>query len=327
MAKSDKTSEDIDAARDVIDAEIAALQRLSQSLDHEFSQAVDLVTGCTGYVIVTGLGKSGHVGRKLAATLASTGTPAFFVHPTEASHGDLGMIGRDGIVIAISNSGETRELRDLLTYCRRQNVTVIAITGRRDSFLGTLASCVLELPDADEAGPAKLAPTSSTAMTLALGDALALTVMGRRGFSREEFGERHPGGIIGMHLQSIAQWIEANPEAPNPTVTQDAVFVDVLQAIAEGLCGAVSVTDANGALVGFITDGDIRRAVAQNKTPQSLTAATVLSEHPVTMTPQMRIVDAIELLETRRISQIVVTDQNQPKAIIHIKDLMQAGYI
>ena len=327
MAKSDIRADDITTARDVIDTEITALKRLSQSLNNDFANAVDMIANSKGYAIVTGIGKSGHIGRKFAATLASTGTPAFFIHPTEASHGDLGMVNANSLVIAISNSGETRELRDLLVFCKKQNVQMIAITSQPNSFLGKISDCVLALPEAEEAGPAKVAPTSSTAMTLALGDALALTVMARRGFGHEEFGARHPGGVLGMRLQHISQWVDANPDAPNPVVTETMNFVDVLEAIGSGLCGAVSVVSDDGDLTGFITDGDIRRAVSQNTAPQSLTAKEILSDAPVTMTLDQRIADAIEVLETRRISQVIVTQKNKPIAIIHIKDLMQAGYI
>ncbi|NNL87936.1 MAG: KpsF/GutQ family sugar-phosphate isomerase [Marinicaulis sp.] len=319
-------SNELATARNVIEAEVAALTKLSESLNDEFIRAIDLIAECKGYAIVTGVGKSGHVGRKIAATLASTGAPAFFVHPTEASHGDLGMIKKDAVVIAISNSGETRELRDLLIFCRREKTPVIAITGRRKSFLGDNATVTLVLPPAPEACPNELAPTSTTTMTLALGDAIAVAAMKRRNFSREDFGARHPGGALGMQLQPISEWIASYDDAPNPISRISDSFVDVLKEISKGRCGAVTVVDEKGAIAGFITDGDIRRAVSDNVSPQKLTAGEFLSKDPLTISPNERIGAAVEIFNTRRISQVVVVEDEKPIAIIHVKDLMQAGY-
>ena len=318
--------EDVSVARDVLQTESAALQNLSECLGSDFSAAVDLIVGCSGYVIVTGVGKSGHIGRKIAATLASTGTPSFFVHPTEASHGDLGMINRDAVIIAISNSGETGELRDVLIYAMREDVDVIAITAREKSFLGQRSTTQLILPKAEEACPNGLAPTSSTTMTLALGDALAVAAMKRRNFTPEDFGARHPGGSLGLGLQRITEWIALQTLVPNPSVKDDTPFVDVLRAISDGRCGAVSIVDETGQLKGVVTDGDVRRAVSEHASPQSLTAKDILVPDPITVAKTLRMSSVVEIFQTQRISQVVVTDASKPIAIIHVKDLMQGGY-
>ena len=331
MAKRDAKNPDTDrddiaVARTVLRTEINALDALGESLNEDFSRAVDLITNAPDYVIVTGVGKSGHIGRKIAATFASTGTPSFFVHPTEASHGDLGMIGRNSIVLAISKSGETRELRDVLLYCERVGAPVISITARAQSILGSKSAVTLTLPHAEEACPNHLAPTSSTTMTIALGDALAVAAMRRRDFSRADFGMRHPGGSIGMRLQLVSEWISMRTAPPNPVVTGGATFVEVLRAVSEGGCGAVSVVGSDGELVGVITDGDIRRAVSASDAPQKLCADAFLSRDPVTVSRDLRISDIVEIIETRRISQVIVTEQAKPIAMIHVKDLMADGY-
>ncbi|MEL7488450.1 MAG: KpsF/GutQ family sugar-phosphate isomerase [Pseudomonadota bacterium] len=331
MPKDDQKTSDTDisnleSARAVIDAEIAALKALGESLDEKFERAVDLILNAQDYVIVTGVGKSGHVGRKIAATLASTGSPSFFVHPTEASHGDLGMIKKASIILAISNSGETRELRDILLYCNRVGAAVIAITSRAQSFLATNALITLTLPHAAEACPNQVAPTSSTTMTMALGDALAISAMRKRGFTSDDFGLRHPGGAIGMRLQLISEWMALRKSPPNPVISDATPFVEILRAVSVGGCGAVSVVAEDGRLEGVITDGDIRRAVSGAQSPQRLTAREFLSHNPVTALATMRIGAVVEIFETRRISQVIVVEDAKPIAMIHVKDLMSEGY-
>ncbi|MEM6415420.1 MAG: KpsF/GutQ family sugar-phosphate isomerase [Pseudomonadota bacterium] len=323
----DPESDDLQTARDVLNTEITALQALRDKLDERFALAVETIVSAKGFVTVTGVGKSGHIGHKIAATFASTGTPSFFIHPTEASHGDLGMLRDGAIVIAISNSGETKELGDILTYCKRTGTKLIAMTARANSFLGTSADVALILPQSEEACPNRLAPTSSTTMTLALGDALAVAVMKRRGFTAEEFGARHPGGSLGMRLQLVKEWMHRQKEPPNPTISGDAPFFTVLKVIADGCCGAVSVLDKDGKLAGIITDGDVRRAVERFEQPRTLTAREMANGRPTTVKRNERMETVVEILQSQRISQIIVAEDNTPLALIHVKDLMQSGYI
>lgn len=311
-------------ARSVIQLNIEALQSLERCLDDSISRASEVILGRPGYVVVTGMGKSGHIGGKIAATLASTGTNAFFVHPAEMSHGDLGMLRSDVTVLAISNSGESRELRDPLIYCQRNNIPVIAITQRPTSFLGRHAQVVLTMPKVAEACPEGLAPTTSTLMTLALGDALAMVLMEERGFTREDFGLHHPGGALGMSLQSVREWMGDNGAAP-VSVSPTAQFSDVVWAITEGRKGAVAVVNDNGTLAGMITDGDLRRAFTRDIT--SLKAADIMSANPITVDPDQRMRDVVDLLTANKISNLLVVEENRPVAIIHVAELMQAGYV
>ena len=314
----------IDRAREVIRLNIAALQALEATVDDRVARACDVIMGRPGYVVVTGMGKSGHIGGKIAATLASTGTNAFFVHPAEMSHGDLGMLRDDVTLIAISSSGESRELRDPLIFCRRQGIPVIGMTQRADSFLGRNSAVVLTMPQVAEACPNGLAPTTSTLMTLALGDALAMVLMDRRGFSREDFGLHHPGGKLGMSLQTVRDWMRDN-HAPPVTVDPSTPFVEVVSAITEGRKGAVAVTDAAGGLVGMITDGDVRRAFVRDV--RDLTAADIMTQDPKVIGPDARMSDAVDVLTQNSIATLFVVEDGAPRAIIHIAELMQAGYV
>lgn len=315
----------IDRAREVIRLNIAALQALESGIDDSIARACDIIMGRSGYVVVTGMGKSGHIGGKIAATLASTGTNAFFVHPAEMSHGDLGMLRKDVTLLAISNSGESRELRDPLIYCKREGIPVIGMTQRPASTLGVNSTVVLAMPQVAEACPNGLAPTTSTLMTLALGDALAMVLMDRRGFSREAFGLHHPGGKLGMSLQSVRDWMGDN-HAPPATVAEGANFTEVVSAITRGRKGAVAVLDGVGRLAGIVTDGDVRRAFARDDL-KSLTASDVMTRQPKTVDPDARMSDAVDLLTQHSISTLFVVENERPKAIIHIAELMQAGYV
>ncbi|MEM1151198.1 MAG: SIS domain-containing protein, partial [Pseudomonadota bacterium] len=237
---TESAEDDLAIAREVISIERDALGALAESLDANFKHAIDLILANPGYVIVAGVGKSGHIGQKIAASLASTGTPAFFLHPTEASHGDLGMVVPGAVVLAISYSGESSELIDLLRYCRGAEIPVIGMTRSETSRLGRGCDVLLKMPVHQEACPNGLAPTSSTTMTLALGDALAVTLMARRGFSREDFGSRHPGGKLGKSLHTVADYM-GDRDDPVPLVEASAGFETVVQAIAEGRQGCVGV--------------------------------------------------------------------------------------
>lgn len=327
MGKEPQANKDIEIARQVIETEADALKALGNALNESMADAISILVEAQGFVIVAGVGKSGHIGRKIAATLASTGTPSFFVHPTEASHGDLGMIDGSAAVLAISNSGETRELRDLLIYCERQKVPVIAITAKKESFLASKATVTLLLPKTGEACPNQLAPTSSTTMTLAMGDALAIAAMERRGFTREDFGARHPGGALGMQLQRVSEYLSLYRDQPNPTLGADSDFPAVLAAISEGRCGAVSIINHEGELSGIVTDGDIRRAVMKFPDLQKVTAKDIMGTSPVTIGLHDRVSVAIEIFQTRQISQVIITEKNQPVGIIHVNDLMKEGYL
>ena len=313
-----------DRAREVIRLNIEALEALERSLDVSVARAADVIMSRPGYVIVTGMGKSGHIGNKIAATLASTGTNAFFVHPAEMSHGDLGMLRPDVTVIALSNSGESRELRDPLLFCQRNGIPVIAITQRPASFLGRNAAVCLTMPKVAEACPNGLAPTTSTLMSLALGDALAMVLMDRRGFTAMDFGLHHPGGALGMSLQSVREWMGDNAAAP-ASVPLTANFSDVVSAVTAGRKGAVAVLNPDDTLAGVITDGDIRRAFQRDIT--SVQAADIMSSSPITVDPNARMSDVVDLLSANKISTLFVVEQHQPIAIVHIAELMQAGYV
>ena len=313
-----------DRARSVIRLNIEALEALERTVDGALARAVDVIMSRPGYVVVTGMGKSGHIGGKIAATLASTGTNAFFVHPAEMSHGDLGMLRPDVTVLALSNSGESRELRDPLLFCQRNGIPVIAITQRPTSFLGRNAAVCLTMPKVAEACPNGLAPTTSTLMTLALGDALAMVLMDRRGFTALDFGLHHPGGALGMSLQSVREWMQLKTVEP-ATVAPGAAFAEVVSAITKGRQGCVAVTGADGLLVGMITDGDVRRAFSNDIS--SLTAADMMNPRPKTVGPDQRMSEVIDILADNHISNLFVVEDGRPVAVAHIGELILAGYV
>ncbi|HCQ53997.1 KpsF/GutQ family sugar-phosphate isomerase [Brevundimonas diminuta] len=313
-----------DRAREVVRLNIEALEALERSLDSSIARAADIILSRPGYVVVTGMGKSGHIGGKIAATLASTGTNSFFVHPAEMSHGDLGMLRPDTTLLALSNSGESRELRDPLIFCARNDIPVIGVTQRPQSFLGRHSAVCLTMPKVAEACPNGLAPTTSTLMSLAMGDALAMVLMDRRGFTREDFGLHHPGGALGMSLQTVREWMGDNAAAP-ASVPLDADFAAVVSAITEGRKGAVAVLAADGALTGIITDGDLRRALTRDVS--AVRAEDIMSRSPITVDPEARMSDVVDLLSANKISNLFVLEDRRPVAIIHIAELMQAGYV
>lgn len=313
-----------DRAREVVRLNIEALEALERSLDVSIARAADVIMSRPGYVVVTGMGKSGHIGGKIAATLASTGTNAFFVHPAEMSHGDLGMLRPDVTVLALSNSGESRELRDPLLFCQRNGIPVIALTQRPASFLGRNAAVCLTMPKVAEACPNGLAPTTSTLMSLALGDALAMVLMDRRGFTAMDFGLHHPGGALGMSLQTVREWMGDNAAAP-VSVTLDAPFDEVVSTVTAGRKGAVAVLNPDQTLAGIITDGDIRRAFQTDIA--ALKAADIMSPNPITVDPDARMSDVVDLLTANKIATLFVVEEGRPIAIVHVAELMQAGYV
>jgi arabinose-5-phosphate isomerase len=315
-------SQDVIAvARRVLAIEAQALGQLSASLGEAFVSAVETVFTAQGRVIVTGVGKSGHVGRKIAATLASTGQPAHFVHAAEASHGDLGMISQGDVVVAISKSGEAKELADILAYTRRFEIPSIAITAVATSSLGTAADIVLLLPDAPEATADVNAPTTSTTLQIALGDALAVALLERRGFTANDFRIYHPGGKLGAMLRTVADLMHTGAEVP--LVSETTPMKDALLVMTEKRFGAVGVTNEAGALVGLITDGDLRRHIDGLL---DHTAGEVMTRDPRTTGPRTLAAEALKAMEGR-ITVLFVVEQTQPIGIVHVHDLLRAGVI
>lgn len=319
-----KTETEIELARNVIRIERDALEKLEASLDGSIVLAADMIMATDRYLIVAGVGKSGHIGQKLAASLASTGTPSFFLHPTEASHGDLGMIVPGSVLLAISYSGESREMVDLLRYCRSNLIPVIGMTRAPDSTLGRLSDVLLCLPTVPEACPNGLAPTSSTTMALALGDALTMLLMDRRGFSREDFGSRHPGGKLGRSLQTAGDYVADRPD-DIPVVMTDASVQDVILAVSEGRKGCVAVLGPDGRILGMVTDGDLRRAMLAGNLGGD--AASVMTPSPRTVAPQERLAAVIKRLSEHRISNAFVVEDGRPIGIVDMKDLLADGYV
>jgi len=314
----------LETGRQIISAEHEALKALQDGLDDSFTEAIAAITSATGHVIVTGVGKSGHIGAKIASTLASTGTPAFFMHPGEASHGDLGMVTPGSVLIAISRSGESGELRDVLMYASKIKLKIIGITQNKTSTLARLSTTALFLPALPEADADDLAPSVSTTCTLALGDALALTVMKERGFSKEEFGARHPGGSLGLQLLRVSDWLLRHPDSA-PLVPETANFKTVITEIATGQMGCVGVTSDAGTYLGIITDGDMRRALDGDVF--SKTAGQIMSRGSVHLTRDMRLTDVVALFRDRRISNAFILEADKPIGAIHMKDLLAEGYV
>ncbi|WP_175690470.1 arabinose 5-phosphate isomerase KdsD [Burkholderia anthina] len=294
-------------ARDVLDIEADAVRALRDQLDGDFVQAVALLLGCRGRVVVSGIGKSGHIARKIAATLASTGTPAFFVHPAEASHGDLGMVTSDDVFIGISYSGESEELVAILPLVKRIGAKLIAITGRAESSLGTLADVNLNAAVSKEACPLNLAPTASTTAALALGDALAVAVLDARGFGSEDFARSHPGGALGRRLLTHVRDVMRSGDDV-PLVGTDATLSDALFQITAKRMGMTAVVDADGRVAGIFTDGDLRRVLARDGDFRTLPIVDVMTHEPRTIGPEHLAVEAVELMERHRINQMLVVD-------------------
>lgn len=317
---------DLEAARRVLALEAEALLALSASLDDRLAQAVSLLAGATGRVVVTGMGKSGHVARKIAATLASTGTPALFVHPAEASHGDLGMIVAGDAVLALSNSGETPELADLVGHAKRFGLPLVGITGRAESALARAADVALVLPEAPEACPMGLAPTTSTTMQLALGDAIAVALLTRRGFTAADFRVFHPGGKLGARLSRVRDLMHGPAELPlaPPGTPMEAAIV----AMTAKRFGCLGVQGADGRLLGIITDGDLRRALEAGGGAALLgrTAEQVMTCAPRTVRPETLAAEALHEMNARSITALFVVDgDGKPAGILHIHDLLRAG--
>ena len=315
----------IASALRTLEAEAGGINTLSAAihdgLGFAFVRAVELISAAQGRLIVTGMGKSGHVGRKVAATFASTGTPAFFVHPGEASHGDLGMITPDDVIMALSWSGETAELKDLIDYSRRFRIGLIAITAASESTLAQAADVVLMLPNAREACPHNLAPTTSTLMQAALGDALAIALLESRGFTALQFANFHPGGKLGAMLKHTSDLMHTGDAVPTkPLGTR---MSDALVEMSEKGFGCVAIVDARGDITGIITDGDLRRKMRPDLI--TLRVDDVMTKNPKVIDRDSLASEALELLNSAKITTLIVTEANKPVGIIHLHDLLRAG--
>lgn len=321
LSLADETEDGLASARRVLRLEAAGIDALAKSLDVSFTRALQLLERVTGRVIVTGMGKSGHIARKIAATIASTGTPASFVHPGEASHGDLGMVTEHDAVIALSNSGETAELADLVTYAKRFEIPLIGITGSGASTLAGAADVALVLPDSREACPMGLAPTTSTTVMLALGDAIAVALLERKGFSADDFHLLHPGGKLGrmlLRVRAIMHSDDAVPIAPREMAMSEALLIMTAKSF-----GCVGIIDDTGRLQGIVTDGDLRRHMSDNLL--SLTAGEVMTPRPRTISPDALASEALGVMNSRSITNLFVVEDGRPVGIIHVHDCLRAG--
>lgn len=318
---------DLESARRVLKLEADGIASLSDLLNGAFIEALDVMDRCKGRVVVTGIGKSGHIARKLAATLASTGTPAQFVHPGEANHGDLGMIVPEDVVLALSNSGETVELSGMVAHSRRHDVPLIAITSNPKSALASNADVVLLLPKAKEACPMGLAPTTSTTAMLALGDALAVALLERKGFSADDFHRLHPGGRLGRQLLKVADIMHTGDAIPQ--VDGNEIMSEALLEMTQKSFGCVGVLDERGALAGVITDGDLRRHLQPNSENASflaLKAKEVMTPDPKSIRPKALAVEALRIMNANAITSLFVIDDNaQLVGLIHVHDCLREG--
>lgn len=314
------TTDFLATARKVIGIEADGLRALSDTLDGSFVDAVEVILRAKGRVIVSGMGKSGHIGRKIAATLASTGTPAQFVHPAEASHGDLGMVTENDVALVLSNSGETPELSDIIAHTRRFRIPLIGVASRSDSTLLTQADVAIVLPRAAEACGTGVVPTTSTTMTLALGDALAVALMEHRAFTPEHFRVFHPGGKLGAKLSKVGDLMHVDL----PLVSEDTPMPEALLTISQKGFGVVGVTDAAGALIGIVTDGDLRRHMTGLL---DHSAGEVMTRAPRTIRPSELAEAAVAEMNSRKITCLFVVDEGRPVGILHIHDCLRAGVV
>ncbi len=327
-SRHETASDLLETARRVLDTGAQALKALAGSLNGDFERAIEMIEAVEGRVVVTGMGKSGHVARKIAATLSSTGTPAIFVHPGEASHGDMGMIVRGDVVLALSNSGEVKELTDIIAYSRRFAIPLIAMTSNAESTLGQRADIALVLPPFPEACPNGLAPTTSTTMMMALGDALAVTLLTRKGFTARDFKTFHPGGKLGQQLMRVSDIMHKGAEIP---LCPDMVLVpEALSAITKGGFGCVGLVSSTGTLSGIITDGDVRRHMSPDLLSKN--AAEIMTKTPKTISPDALVGEAMGIMNdvrntSRKITCLfVVDDQGKPRGLLHIHDCLKAGF-
>ena len=321
VQQSQKELDRLSAIR-TIDSEIKAIEELKHSLDSSsLTQALDFMQNSKGRIIITGMGKSGHIGKKIAASLASTGTPSFFVHPAEASHGDLGMITEDDVVIAISNSGESRELIDILNYCKRFGIKLVAITKNAESSLGKAGDVVLLLPNNGEACPLGLAPTSSTTATLVLGDILTIGMIERKGFSKEDFNDRHPGGKLGSILKRVSDLMHTGQDMP--ILDENSNMQAVLLEMTSKRLGCVGFINQVGDLTGILTDGDLRRCLSSKILEEK--AVDLMTKNPKTIAPNAMSAEALKIMHDKKITNLFVVENKKPVGVIHIHDLLNNG--
>jgi arabinose-5-phosphate isomerase len=325
LTDSHQLSDTLAEGREVLELEARAVATVAARLDEDFRRAVEQVLACEGRVVITGMGKSGAIGRKLAATLASTGTPALFLHPAEGVHGDLGMIAAGDLLIALSYSGGTEEIMRIVPAIKRIGVPIIAFTGMGDSALATAADVVLNINVEREACPLGLAPTTSTTVMLALGDALAVATMKARKFTRQDFALLHPAGALGRQALSKCEDVMRVGEQ-NASVTPEAPLREALAAISRAKAGAANVVDADGRLIGVVTDGDIRRSLLRDETSLSQPVSAAMSAHPKTIAPDRLAAEALRLMELNQIADMPVVDADgRPLGMLNIKDLLRAG--
>jgi arabinose-5-phosphate isomerase len=310
-----------------LDIEARAVQALVQRLDSGFSDAVDLLYQCKGKVVVSGMGKSGLIGQKIAATMASTGTPSFFLHPAEGLHGDLGMLARGDVLIAISNSGETQEILQLLPFMERMAIPVLAIVGRKGSTLAKNSAVALDVSVAEEACPMGLAPTASTTATLAMGDALAVALLEKRGFKEQDFAQFHPGGTLGRRLLVKVRDLMHSGQAVPQVMETVIASVAILEMSAKKL-GMTTVVDRAGALVGVITDGDLRRFLQQGGDFSKVTAGSLASRRPKLIGPDELAAKAVEMMERYSITTLIVSENaKRIVGVVHLHDLLKHGIV
>lgn len=307
--------------KQVIDIEIAGLTALDECLNDNFVHIINIIFQTKGRMIISGMGKSGHIGRKIAATLASTGTPSYFVHPAEASHGDLGMITESDCVIALSNSGETQEILNLLNYCKRFSIPLIGITQKPHSTLHELANYALIIPNKKEACPMGLAPTTSTTMMLALGDAIAICLLHKRGFSSTDFHKFHPGGKLGAQLMRVEDLMHVGEAMP--IVVAQTPLSEVLLCMTSKSFGCAGVVNADHQLIGIITDGDLRRHMTESLLTK--TAIDIMTQSPKTISQRALASEALGIMNNLTITSLFVVEEKQPIGIIHIHDCLRIG--
>lgn len=319
--EDDAARRDIDAARQVIETEIAGLKTLADTIGADVAQAIEILSSVTGRVVVSGMGKSGHIARKIASTLASTGTPALFVHPAEASHGDLGMIAQSDAVFALSNSGETTELADLVDYCKRFEIPLISMTAKANSTLAAAADASLVIPDAAEACPMGLAPTTSTTVMLALGDAIAVALLARKGFSSDDFHALHPGGKLGRRLLKVRDIMHGGVELP--VIGLNTVMAEALIEMTTKGFGCVGVIDGKGDLAGILTDGDLRRHMSDDLTMKPVTE--IMTTGAKTIRPEILASEAVHFMNENKITNVFVVADKKPVGVLHIHDCLRAG--
>jgi arabinose-5-phosphate isomerase len=321
------TSDFIKSGLRTVEMESLAVGQLAPCINNDFERACKTILACEGRVVVTGMGKSGHIGNKIAATLASTGTPAFFVHPGEASHGDLGMITKNDVVIAISNSGSTAEVVTILPLIKRLGIPLISMTGDPESILSQSACANLDVSVISEACPLNLAPTTSTTVTLVMGDALAIALLESRGFSAEDFAFSHPGGALGRKLLlRVGDIMHGDTEVPR--VRADQLLQDALLEMTEKGFGMTTVVDSNNKLMGVFTDGDLRRVIDQNIDIGTATMEQVMSLNPKTISDAILAAEALTIMESASITALIVEDHNQhPIGVLHMHDILRAGVV